>query len=279
MAGFNAAGQTNLANLITSLDGAGLQRLLGVLQQGSPQTPQTPQTPQLPSQPQQHPQQAPNQISPLAALSPDLASLFAAANMSRAAPNMAYPTLSQQQPQQAAALPMMSPTTISAQGNPYAALAANPAFAANPAVASLLANAAAASAAATAANGAGTTAGSGSGSGVGVANNPSLRALPQGPRLLHHQGLQRQMPTQHHHQQQNYQQQGYQAQQNQQSYQAQQNQHQQSQTQQQSSMAAAMAAAAAAAAGGGGGAATMPNMPNLNMNVQNIMEQLAKWKQ
>ena len=53
------AAQPNIANLITSLDGPALQKLLGAMQQ----TPQTPQTPQ-----QHMPQQSPAQNPDLSAL-------------------------------------------------------------------------------------------------------------------------------------------------------------------------------------------------------------------
>ncbi|KAI9798574.1 MAG: hypothetical protein M1833_004711 [Piccolia ochrophora] len=106
--GANAAAP-NIANLITSLDGPTLQKLLGALQQQSPQTPQTPQ-----------------QVS--TSLTPDLASLLSGAGRQQ-------PQQQQQQPQPQYHQPQAN--------NPYAALASTPALAsANPALASLLAGAA-----------------------------------------------------------------------------------------------------------------------------------------
>lgn len=146
MAGFSA-GAPNFTNLITSLDGASLQKLLGALQQQSPPTPQL-QTPHLP--------QVPHQVPHAGAVPQDLASLLAgagvgavgAAGMARQAQTMPFSLPSHQQQQQPAQQqhqpPALSIPAIPAQGNPYAALAANPAFAANPALASLFANAAAA---------------------------------------------------------------------------------------------------------------------------------------
>ncbi|KAI9822115.1 MAG: hypothetical protein M1832_003117 [Thelocarpon impressellum] len=96
-----SASAPNIANLITSLDGATLQKLIGALQQQTPQ-------------PQQ---QAAQQTVPT-----DLASLLAGGSATHQAP----PHQQQQHFQQA---------------NPYAALAASPAFAGNPGLASLLAGA------------------------------------------------------------------------------------------------------------------------------------------
>lgn len=98
----------NLASLITSLDGPTLQKLLGAMGQ-SPQTPQ---------------QHIPQLQQPVSA---DLATLLGGA--ARQQPQQ---TSYQQQQQQ---IPLQG-------GNPYAALAANPAFANNPGLATLLGGAA-----------------------------------------------------------------------------------------------------------------------------------------
>ena len=103
------AGAPNLANLITSLDGPALQKLLGAMSQ-SPQTPQTPQHPQL----QSHQQ-------------PDLAALLGGTNR-------------QQLPQQSYSYG--TPQHQPAQQQTYNAQALNSAFANNPALASLLTNSA-----------------------------------------------------------------------------------------------------------------------------------------
>lgn len=101
-----AGGQPNLANLITSMDGPALQKLLGAMAQ----TPQSAHTPQ-----QQTPQQA--------AQIPDLAALLG--NVTRQPqPQQGYPYTGHQQPQ--------------SQPNVYPAVASNPAFANNPALSSLL---------------------------------------------------------------------------------------------------------------------------------------------
>jgi hypothetical protein len=104
------AGAPNLANLITSLDGPALQKLLGAMSQ-NPQTPQTPQNPyQQPQQPQQQ---------------PDLAALLNSVNRQQP-PQQGYPYGAQQPPQQPQ----------------YNAQAVNQAFANSPTLASLLGNAA-----------------------------------------------------------------------------------------------------------------------------------------
>ncbi|KAI9754086.1 MAG: hypothetical protein M4579_004869 [Chaenotheca gracillima] len=108
-AGNQGAAAPNLANLISSLDGPSLQKLLGTLQQQAPQLMQ--------QQPHQH-HQAPQQQS-AAGMPADLASLLG---------GMARTTPQQQQPFQ----PPQGPS------NPYASFASNPAFAGNPALASLL---------------------------------------------------------------------------------------------------------------------------------------------
>jgi hypothetical protein len=96
----------NLANLITSLDGPTLQKLLGALQQQPSSTPQA----------IQHQQQSPT------GLPADFTSLLGTG-----------PRPQQQQQQQ-------QPFQASA-ANPYAALASNPMFTGNPAFATLLASA------------------------------------------------------------------------------------------------------------------------------------------
>jgi len=110
------AGAPNIANLITSLDGAALQKLLGAMSQ-NPQTPQTTQHPyqqnHQPHQPQQPQQQ------------PDLAALLNSVNRQQP-PQQGYPYGAQQPPQQ----------------QQYNAQAVNQAFANNPTLASLLGNAA-----------------------------------------------------------------------------------------------------------------------------------------
>lgn len=60
-------GPPNLANLITSLDGPALQKLLGAMGQ-NPQTPQTPQTPSHPQPPPPPNQQRPGPTQDLASL-------------------------------------------------------------------------------------------------------------------------------------------------------------------------------------------------------------------
>ncbi|KAI9680737.1 MAG: hypothetical protein M1817_004177 [Caeruleum heppii] len=113
-AGPNTNGQApNIANLITSLDGPTLQKLLGALQQPG----QAP-TGQL------HPQSA------AAALPPDLAALLGAG-----AGQQGPPPSRQQQQQQS----YRPPPPRQQQSDPYAALAANPALAGNPALAAMLA--------------------------------------------------------------------------------------------------------------------------------------------
>ena len=102
----------HIANLITSLDGPALQKLLGAMSQ-NPQTPQNPQNPY--QQPQQGPQQQQQQQQP------DLAALLANASRQQP-PQQAYPYSAQQQPQQ----------------QQYNAQAVNQAFANNPTLASLL---------------------------------------------------------------------------------------------------------------------------------------------
>ncbi|KAI9723715.1 MAG: hypothetical protein M1812_001015 [Candelaria pacifica] len=116
-----AAAPPNLANLITSLDGPTLQKLLGAMQQ--PQSAQQTPMPQH-LQHQQH-QQPPPHVTP--GLSADLASLLsgAARQQPQAQPYQQQQHHLQQQP----------PT------NPYAALASNPQIAGNPTLASLLAGA------------------------------------------------------------------------------------------------------------------------------------------
>lgn len=104
------AGVPNLANLITSLDGPALQKLLGAMSQ-NPQTPQTPQNPY--QQPQQQ---------------PDLAALLG--NTARQPPLQQGYSYGAQQQQPAQ----------SQQQQQYNAQAVNQAFA-NPALASLLSNA------------------------------------------------------------------------------------------------------------------------------------------
>ena len=101
-----AAGPPNLTNLITSLDGPALQKLLGAMSQ-SPQTPQTPQHPQVQTQQQ-----------------PDLAALLA--GVTRQQP---------QQPGYSYVVPQQPP-----QQQQYNAQAINNALANNPALASLLGN-------------------------------------------------------------------------------------------------------------------------------------------
>lgn len=104
------AAAPNLANLITSLDGPTLQKLLGAMGQ-SPQTPQ---------------QHVPQLQQPVSA---DLASLLSGAG--------------RQQPQQPSYQQQQQQQQMPLQGaNPYAALAANPAFANNPGLATLLGGAA-----------------------------------------------------------------------------------------------------------------------------------------
>ncbi|KZF21919.1 hypothetical protein L228DRAFT_162961 [Xylona heveae TC161] len=98
----HAAGTPNLANLITSLDGPTLQKLLGVIQ-NSPQTPQQPPMTPIP---------APPTPASATSMTTDLASLLSGA--ARQAPA----------PQPVAAPPPQPP-----QVNPYAALATNPALA------------------------------------------------------------------------------------------------------------------------------------------------------
>lgn len=106
------AGPPNIANLITSLDGPALQKLLGAWSQ-NPQTPQTPQTPQHPYQQSQQPQQQ-----------PDLAALLNSVNRQQQ-PHQGYSYGAHQPPQQ----------------QQYNAQAVNQAFANNPTLASLLGNA------------------------------------------------------------------------------------------------------------------------------------------
>lgn len=106
-----AGGPPNLANLITSMDGPALQKLLSTMQQ-NPQTPHTPQSSQPP-------------------LTPDLASLLGNVGRQELPPQQqGYPYPQQNQhPQQQ-------------QQNAYGAAAPpNQAFAQNPAFASILANA------------------------------------------------------------------------------------------------------------------------------------------
>ena len=108
-----AAPPPNLANLITSLDGPALQKLLGAMAQ-NPQTPQ-----------QQTSQQAPHQHQqPLAptAGTPDLAALLGGIPRQQAPSHQAY-----QQAQQALQ-----------QHNPYSALSSGPGFTGNPGLAALL---------------------------------------------------------------------------------------------------------------------------------------------
>ncbi|KAI9707125.1 MAG: hypothetical protein M1836_000085 [Candelina mexicana] len=109
-----AAAPPNLANLITSLDGPTLQKLLGAMQQPSSAQQSMPQ----------HLQHPPPPATP--GLSADLASLLsgAARQQTQAQP---YQPHQQQQNQP--------------QANPYAALASNPQIAGNPTLASLLAGA------------------------------------------------------------------------------------------------------------------------------------------
>lgn len=102
------AGAPNLANLITSLDGPALQKLLGAMSQ-SPQTPQTPQQPQFQSQQQ-----------------PDLTALLSGVTRQQQSYSYGTPQQQQQQPPP--------------QQQQYNAQALNHAFANNPALASLLAN-------------------------------------------------------------------------------------------------------------------------------------------
>ncbi len=102
-----AAAAPNLASLITSLDGPTLQKLLGAMGQ-SPQTPQ---------------QHVPQLQQPAATgFSADLASLLSG-------------TARQQPQQQSYHQQQQAPLH---GGNPYAALASNPAFASNPGLATLL---------------------------------------------------------------------------------------------------------------------------------------------
>ncbi|SLM41203.1 RNA recognition motif domain [Lasallia pustulata] len=108
-----AAPPPNLANLITSLDGPALQKLLGAMAQ-NPQTPQ-----------QQTAQHAPHQHQqPLAptAGTPDLAALLGGIPRQQAPSHQAY-----QQAQQA-----------QQQHNSYSALSSGPGFAGNPGLAALL---------------------------------------------------------------------------------------------------------------------------------------------
>ncbi|KAI9822315.1 MAG: hypothetical protein M1827_000033 [Pycnora praestabilis] len=112
-----AAAPPNIANLITSLDGPALQKLLGALSQ-SPQALQPP-----PPQQQQHQHQHQMQQPPQNVLGSDLASLLSGAA---------------HQPQHQSYQHQQAPPP---QANPYAALTSNPAFAANPGLASLLAGA------------------------------------------------------------------------------------------------------------------------------------------
>ena len=131
--GLNPAGAPpNLTNLITSLDGPTLQKLLGALQQQhQPGGAGPTATPHHPSQqPPQHHQQA-QSAAPHPALPADLASLLGGnvAGATTARPPHQPLAYSQPQPQ--------------AQANPFAAIASNPALAGNPILASFLANTAA----------------------------------------------------------------------------------------------------------------------------------------
>ncbi|KAI9788095.1 MAG: hypothetical protein M1816_007227 [Peltula sp. TS41687] len=125
VAGLNPAGtQPNLTNLITSLDGPALQKLLGALQQQQSGGAGPTATPlhHLTSQQQQQHQPVQPVAPPQPALPVDLASLFRAS----VAPSQ---PIAYAQPQ-----PQPQPQV---QTNPYAtALAANPILAANPALAS-----------------------------------------------------------------------------------------------------------------------------------------------
>lgn len=122
--GMNPPTAPNLTNLITSLDGPALQKLLGVLQQQSPTAPQPqPQHAQVPQL--QHPT--------------DLASLLGAGSATAAAARPSQPQQQQFLYHQQAHHPP--------QANPYAALTTNTAWAGNPALATLLASTAAAAAA------------------------------------------------------------------------------------------------------------------------------------
>lgn len=100
----------NIANLITSLDGPALQKLLGAMSQ-SPQTLQTPQHGQPPT-----PQQPPHM--------PDLSSI------------LGNPQAQQGYPQ----YPQGGPPQHNQQQQPYGTPANDQAYANNPALASLLAN-------------------------------------------------------------------------------------------------------------------------------------------
>ncbi|KAL8760918.1 MAG: hypothetical protein Q9184_002915 [Pyrenodesmia sp. 2 TL-2023] len=104
--------QPNIANLITSLDGPALQKLLGAMSQ-NPQSPHTPQAGQATT-----PQQPPHM--------PDLASIFG--NHQQSA-HQSYPQYPQGGPPQ------------NPQQSPYGAITNGQSFANNPALASLLANA------------------------------------------------------------------------------------------------------------------------------------------
>ena len=96
-------GAPNIANLITSLDGPALQKLLGAMAQ-SPQTPQNPQHP------------------------PQMADLSAILGNQQAQPQHGYPQYAQGGP------PQNQPQS------PYGAPSNDQSFASNPALASLLAN-------------------------------------------------------------------------------------------------------------------------------------------
>lgn len=104
----SAGTQPNLANLITSMDGPALQKLLGAMAQ----TPQSAQTPQ---------PQTPQQV-------PDLAALLGSVTR-QLPPQQGYPYVGQQQQQQQQPQP-----------NSYSALASNSSFVNNQAFSSLLGN-------------------------------------------------------------------------------------------------------------------------------------------
>lgn len=104
----SAGAQPNLANLITSMDGPALQKLLGAMAQ----TPQSAQTPQ---------PQTPQQV-------PDLAALLGSVTR-QLPPQQGYTYAGQQQQQQ------QQP-----QQNSYSALGSNPSFANNPAFSPLVGN-------------------------------------------------------------------------------------------------------------------------------------------
>ncbi|KAI9886636.1 MAG: U3 snoRNP protein [Watsoniomyces obsoletus] len=154
----NAPSNPDLSKLITTLDPAGLQNLLGIMQQQHQSQQPQQQQPVAPSQPQQ----PSSQISPL--LPPDLARLLSSATRPAQMPYAPLPqTPSQLSPQQQ--------QQQSAAANPYAALAGNPAFANNPNLASLLAAA-----------------------GASTNNQPSQQSHQQIPSPNQHQAQQQPLP-------------------------------------------------------------------------------------